>query len=76
MLGLWEEVGQRALVELYLSNDTALEKLLSGAIEGPLEEGEEGKGIFCEDLLVEGCDGAGDVHALEEGIGGGHCNCN
>lgn len=72
MLGFWEEVGQLALVELCLSDHTALEKVLSGAIEGSVEEGEESKSILAEDLLVEIGDLTRDIHALEDGFGGGH----
>lgn len=75
MSGFWEEVWQRALVELCLSDHTSLEEVLAGAIEGSVKEGEECKSIFAEDLAVEVVDCASDVNALENRIGGSHCVC-
>ncbi len=54
------------------SADTTLEKVFACAIEGSVEESEESKSILGEDLSVEVGDLAGDVHALENGFGGGH----
>ena len=74
MLGFGEEVWQLALVELRLSDHTTLKEVLAGPIEGSVKESEERKSILCEDLLVEVCDLARDVHALEDRFGGGHIN--
>lgn len=52
VLGLWKEVWENALVELCLSDNTALEKLLSSGVERSVEEGKEGDGVSGEDLLV------------------------
>jgi predicted DNA-binding protein len=68
MSRFWEEVWEYTLIELCLSDYSALKKLLPGAIERPVEEGEECNSFFAKDLLVEIRDGSRDVHSLEDGI--------
>jgi hypothetical protein len=65
VLGLWKKVRKLASVELCLSDHAALEEILTGAIEGPVEEREECNGIFTQDLLVEIRDRPRDVHTLK-----------
>jgi hypothetical protein len=67
-----EEVGKNTLIELCLSDRTALEKLLPGAIEGAVEKGEESNGFFAENLSVKVGDRSCNVHALKDGVGGSH----
>lgn len=73
VLGLGEEVGERALVELGLADLAALEEGLAGAVEGALQEGEEGEGLGGQDLALRLLDGAEDADALEDGLAAGHC---
>ena len=66
MLGFWEEVRQLALVELGLSDDTALEESFAGGIEGSVEDGEEGGGFFGEDVAGLVVEGSQDGDALDD----------
>jgi hypothetical protein len=66
VLSLGQEIWKNALVELGLSDYTAFEKVLSGGIEGAVEEGEEDHSIFGEDVLVEVGDGTGNADTLED----------
>ena len=75
MLGLRKEVEEGAPVEVSLADLAALEELLAAAVEGALEEGEEGEGLGSEDLALVVLDGTEDVDALEDGFGRGHCEC-
>jgi len=65
VLCLREEIWERAFVELCLSDDAALEELLSGAVEGSVEEGEESESLLGENLAIEVVDLACDVHAMK-----------
>lgn len=70
--GLWEEIWENPLVELGLSDNTALEKLLSSGVEGSVEEGDESNGILGEDLLVGVVDDTRDGDALDDGVDASH----
>jgi len=72
VFGLGQEIREHSLVELGLSDGSTLEELLAGRVEGAVQEGEEGNGIFAQDLLVEIGDGSRDVDALEDGVDGSH----
>lgn len=72
MLGLWKEIWENALVELGLSDNTALEELLSSCVEGSVEESDESNGIFGEDLLVGVVDDARDGDPLDDGVDASH----
>lgn len=50
MLGLGQEVGQVAAVDLGLLVDAALQESLAGRVEGAVQDGEEGAGVLGEDL--------------------------
>lgn len=75
VLGLGEEVGQNTPVKLGLANLAALEEGLASVVEGAVQEGEEGEGLGGEDLAVDIVDLAEDGDALEDGVGGSHCDC-
>lgn len=73
VLGLGEEVGQDAAVQLGLAELAALEEGLAGAVEGAVQEGQEGQGLGRQDLLVRLVDLAEDGDALEDGLLRRHC---
>ena len=66
VLGLWEEIWENALVELGLSDHTALEELLSSCVERSVEESKERNGVLGEDLLVGVVDDTRDVNTLDD----------
>jgi hypothetical protein len=66
--GLGKEIREYASVNLGLASHAALEKLLATGVERSVEEGQEGEGLGCEDLLVLLLDLARDLDALEDGI--------
>jgi hypothetical protein len=68
MLGFWEEVGEDSLVQLCLSNYTALKQCLSGGIEGPVEESEESDGFLAEKLSPRVVQGTEDVDILYDSL--------
>lgn len=72
VLGLGEEIRENAFVELGLSDNTALEELLSSCVEGSVEESDESNGILGEDLLVGVVDDARDGDALDDGVDASH----
>lgn len=60
------------LVQLGLAQTPSLKQLLAGAIEGAVQEGQEGEGLRSQDLTVFILDRPRDVDALEDGVGGSH----
>lgn len=54
-----------SLVDLGLAVDAALQERLASGIEGAVEDGQEGAGVFGEDLAGVGVDGAEDDDVLE-----------
>ena len=75
VLGLGQEVGEGALVQLGLADLAALEEGLAGWVEGALEQGEEGQGLRGQDLALRLLDRAEDGDALEDGLVAGHGVC-
>jgi hypothetical protein len=72
VLGLREEVGKSAAVNLGLASLAALQQALAGVVEGAVEQGEEGQGLWGQDLAVGIVNLAEDGNALEDGLGGSH----
>lgn len=73
MLGLGEEVGQYAAVDLGLTELAALEQALAGGIERAVQQSEESKGLGSQDLAMRLVNLAEDGYALEDGVCVGHC---
>lgn len=65
MFGLGQEVEQVATVNLGLALDAALQQGLAGAIEGAVQQGQEGDGLLGEDLAGLVADGAEDGDVFE-----------
>lgn len=76
VLGLGEEIGQSAIVELLLTDRSSLEESFAGGVEGAVEEGEEGRGLGSEDLAIPLLDGAVDGDALVDSFNAGHDGYN
>jgi hypothetical protein len=75
VLGLGEEVRENSLVNLSLTQDTALEELLAGRVEGSVESGQESTCLLGEDLGGGLADGSKDLDVLEESVDlGRHCD--
>lgn len=69
VLGLWEEVEQIALVELCLSNHTALKESFPALVECAVEKRKEDGSIFAKDVSVLVIELTEDVDLAEDGIG-------
>lgn len=69
VLGLWKEVEQVALVELCLSNHTALKESFPSLVECAVEEGKEDGSIFAENVSVLVIELTEDVDLAEDGVG-------
>ena len=70
--GLRQEVGEHAAVELGLAEGAALQELAAAAVEGAVQQGEEGEGVAVEDAPRVVVERAEDGDALEETVGAGH----
>ena len=72
VLGLGEEVGQVALVDLGLAIDAALQQGLAGGIEGAVQDGEESTCFLGQDLAGVIGDVSQDGDILQLGLDGSH----
>jgi len=73
VLGLGQEVGQDAAVELGLADHALLEQFLAAGVEGAVQQGEEDGGVLAQGLFGLVVEGPEDEHLLEDGFGvGGH----
>lgn len=72
VLGLGQEVGQVAAVDLGLLVDTALQESLAGRVEGAVQDGEEGAGVLGEDLAAVVVQSTQDGDILELSVDVSH----
>lgn len=71
MSGLWEEVGQIALVKLDLADNAALEQGFATGVESSVQKSEEDNGISVQNLARLVVQRTENVDALENGSGVG-----
>jgi len=68
VLGFWQEVRENALVELGLTDVTALQELFTSAIERSMKKRKEGRSILVQDLARLVVQRAVDGHTLKNGV--------